>query len=174
MRILGIVVGLVVMLIGCSNGDIKNKNSEFSSLYNTLIQDLKDSDVKLKKYIKKGDKSDTIVVDTVNWTNELKMFIDAEISRSVYNDYEINTSKDGCEKYFQTKMNKHVVKNYHYVNCENDLIVYIDVKKMSGLYEFNYHLELNKEGYLIQAYSNVEFAYESNYRIEGKFYEKEK
>ena len=45
----------------------------------------------------------------------------------------------------------------------------IDVVKSSPLYEFDYHLELNMNGYLIEAKSNVEFAYNSAFRVEGKF-----
>ena len=45
----------------------------------------------------------------------------------------------------------------------------IDFAKSSPLYSFYSHLELNQNGYLIEIISDVKMAYESNYRIEGKF-----
>lgn len=169
MRIFGILLFALFVIWGCSSKINTQNNNEFFNLYTTLIEDLKSSDVKLIKYIKKGKESDTIAVDTVNWDEEFNLFTNLFISKSNYSDYKITSSEDGCEKSFQTKNNKHEVKNYDYSICNGELIVYIDVKKTSPLYVFDYHLELNKNGYLIEVKSNVDLAYTSDYRIEGKF-----
>lgn len=159
------------MLLGCNSSDTEFKNEEFSKVYSSLFQELKTSDVKLEKYIIFNNKVDTVLLnsDSINWNQELELFTKAEISKSAYSDYEIRTLNDGCEKYFQTRNDKHHVKKYHYSNCNGSLNVYIDVEKSSPLYKFNYHLELNKDGYLIETKTEIELAEQSNYRIEGKF-----
>lgn len=159
------------MIVGCKNQNNEKDNHEFSNLYNALLQELEGSQVNLKKYIFHNGKVDTIEIssDSIDWTVELKLFKESVISQSAYSDYEIKSLKNGCEKSFHTSENKHPVKNLRYINCNDTFAVYIDVKKMSPLYNFDYHLEINDSGYLIQSSSDVEFAYKSEFRIEGKF-----
>ena len=161
----------MVLLFSCTSSEKIKDNNEFSVLYQPFIQQLKQSNLKLIKYVKKGEVMDTIIIskDSVNWYQELKLFVETKIPKSAYSDYEIKSFENNCKKQFQTSSNKHSVKKYQIDSCNGGLIVNIDVVKSSPLYEFDYHLELNEEGYLIEATSDVEFAYNSAFRIEGKF-----
>ena len=160
-----------MFFVGCTPSENKPNSDEFSEIYSSLIQQLKLDELNLIKYIKKGGLTDTIQLhhDSIDWNEELKMFIAIKIPKSVYNDYEITNDERDCEKQFQTSNNKHSVKNYKYSNCNGQTIVNIDVTKNSPLYEFDYHLEINSKGYLIEVRSDVEFAYSSAFRVEGKF-----
>ena len=171
MRFLVFGCVLSLLILGCSGSKIDTTNNEFSEVYDVLIQSFNNKDLKLKKYITKDGKSDTVYVDTVNWQKELKPFFDAEISKSTYDDYEIKSFEEGCKKEFHTKSNKHHVKMYKYNRCNGQLNVEILVEKSSPLYEFDYKLQLNSEGYIIETVSDVEMAYESKLKIEGKFYQ---
>ncbi len=166
MRFLGIVFILLV-LSGCYNVKSENSNTELMKLYNSFINQL--DNYKLIKYITQDGVTDTIYIDSINWTQELKLFTELNISKSYLSDYDIKTSKNGCSKHFQTTSNKYPIKRYKYLHCDNNLIVFIDYIKSSPLYRFSYHLELNNKGYLVEIISDVIMAYESNYRIEGKF-----
>lgn len=137
--------------------------------YNSLIQDFKYNDLKLIKYIIKGEKRDTLYVDSVNWEKELKLFLESDISKNNSSLYKITTVNGGCEKTLQTTVFKQSVKKLQFDNCNGALSVNINVEKKNMFYEFKYHLELNENGFLIECNQNVEFAFESNYRIEGKF-----
>lgn len=137
--------------------------------YNSLIQDFKYNDLKLIKYITKGEKRDTLYVDSVNWEKELKLFLESDISKNNSSLYKITTVNGGCEKTLQTTVFKQSVKKLQFDNCNGALSVNINVEKKNMFYEFKYHLELNENGFFIECNQNVEFAFESNYRIEGKF-----
>lgn len=169
MRFLGFCIGFGLLFIRCSNSELDNSNSEFGKIYESVIQQLNSGNVKLKKHITKDGKTDTVLINTVNWQNELKQFTDVEISKSVFDDYEIKSLNGGCEKHFQTLVNKHSVKNYHYSKCNEDLTVDILVKKSNPLYDFDYKLQLTPNGYLIEVVADVDLAYKSNVKIEGKF-----
>ena len=168
MRFIGIILILSV-LSGCYDSKFEKSNPELAQLYNSFIDKLYNDEYKLIKYITREGLTDTIQIDSINWNQELKLFTELTISRSHLTDYNVKTLKNGCEKQFITNSNKYPIKRYKYSHCENNLIVFIDFMKSSPLYSFYYHLELNHKGYLIEIVSDVKMAYESKYRIEGKF-----
>lgn len=171
LRFLKLFALFLILLSGCSNKKEKEINSNFKKLYSSLIQELTQSNIKLEKHFIHNGKYDKIIIheDSVDFSKELKVFTDLVILNKMYSEYEIRSLNGGCEKYFQTLNDKHTVKNMYYSTCKGYLVVYIDVNKSSPLFNFDYHLELNKNGYLIEIKSNVELTYRSIYRIEGRF-----
>tara|TARA_B100000963_G_C22544158_1_gene633631 strand:- start:482 stop:1012 length:531 start_codon:yes stop_codon:yes gene_type:complete len=168
MRFTGLFV-ILLMLSGCYDIERKESNTELNQLYTSFIQKLCDDRYKLIKYITRREITDTLYIDSVNWPQELQRFTELSISKSFLSDYNYKTAQNGCEKIFQTNFNKHPIKRYKYLHCDNNFNVLIDFSKSSPLHSFYYHLELNKYGYLIEIISDVKMAYRSNYRIEGKF-----
>ena len=168
MRFLCIIL-ILLLLSGCYNTENKKSNTELKQLYDSLIDELNKGDYKLVKYLSREGIVDTMYFDSVNWPRELKLFTELNISKSRLNDYHVSTSQNGCEKQFYSKSDKNTVKRYEYLDCNNKLSVAINLSKSSQLYAFSYYLELNHKGYLIEIKSDVKMAYESNYRIEGKF-----
>jgi hypothetical protein len=130
--------------------------------------------VSLDKHIVRNKKHEKVLIhaDSIDFQKELEFFTDAVISKNSYSDYKIKSLKGGCEKYFQTISNSHSIKNFYYNSCNDFLVVYIDMDKVSPLFGFKYHLELNKNGFLIEIKSNVKLSYDAKYRIEGKFVSK--
>ena len=168
MRFIGVFV-ILLAFSGCYHVEDKESNTKLKQSYTSFIQKLYNGEYKLTKYITRKGITDTLYIDSVNWPQELKLFTELNISKSYLSDYHCITSKNGCEKIFQTNSNKYPIKRYKYLHCNNNFIVLIDFVKSSPLYSFYYHLELNQNGYLIEIISDVKMAYESNYRIEGKF-----
>jgi hypothetical protein len=160
---------IIITFIGCNQPTSLDKEYVLSTKYTSLIQELNLNDFKLTKYIIKGEKTDTVFVDSVNWEKELKLFLESDISKSNSSLYKITTVNDGCEKTLQTTDFKQNVKKLQFDSCNGGLHVNINVEKKNMLYEFKYHLELNENGFLIECNQDVEFAFESSYRIEGKF-----
>lgn len=157
------------IFIGCSTADKTDNITVLSEQYNSLIQQLKTDNVKLTKYIIKDEKRDTLYLDSVNWKQELNMFLESDISKKKLNQYKITVFEDSCKFLFQTTTDKQPVKKLKYSICNNDFIVNIDVEKRSKLYDYVYYLELTSNGYLIEVKQKVKMAYQSKYIIEGKF-----
>jgi hypothetical protein len=157
------------LAISCSRTSEPKNEKLLGDYYNTLIQELKDGNLKLTKYVIKGEKRDTLYLDTINWEQELSLFLESDISKKKINLYKITYFEDSCKFLFQTTSNKQAVKKLNYSICNKDFIVNIDVEKRSDLYDFFYYLELTPDGYLIEAKQKVSMAYESDYIIEGKF-----
>tara|TARA_Y100000589_G_scaffold29168_1_gene24261 strand:+ start:30141 stop:30671 length:531 start_codon:yes stop_codon:yes gene_type:complete len=168
MRFLGIIL-ILLLLSGCYKIENKESNTELKQLYNSLIDELNKGDYKLVKYFSREGIVDTMYFDSVNWPQELKLFSELNISKSRLSDYHILTSQNGCEKQFYSKSDKNTIKRYEYLDCNNKLSVAVNLSKSSQLYAFSYYLELNNKGYLIEITSDVKMAYESDYRVEGKF-----
>ena len=166
---LSIFIVFISFIFSCSNGDKSSQESVLNSHYLTHIQKLKRDNIKLTKYIIKGDKRDTLYIDTVNWKKELSLFLESDISRKKIDFYKITSFEDSSKFLFQTTSNKQAVKKLNYSLDNNDLIVNIDVHKKNGLYDFFYYLELSSKGYLIEVKQKVNMVYESKYIIEGKF-----
>jgi glucose-6-phosphate 1-dehydrogenase len=164
-----IFIVFVNIVVGCSITNESSNSKLLAKHYTALIQELNKGNLKLTKYIIKGEKRDTIYLDTVNWEQELSLFLESDISKNKINQYKITSFADSCKFLFQTTSNKQSVKKLNYAICNNDLIVNIDVEKRSELYDFVYYLELTPNGYLIEAKQKVSMTYESNYIIEGKF-----
>lgn len=164
-----IVVCIICVFISCSTSDNIDKRTVLKDEYNALIQKLKKDNVKLTKYIIKDEKKDTLYLDTVNWEQELSLFIESDISKKKTNGYKITSFQDSCKFLFQTTSDKQPVKKLKYSNCGSELIVNIDVEKVSKLYKYLYYLELTPTGYLIEIKQEVDMAYESQYVVEGKF-----
>jgi len=160
---------IILIFIGCNQPTSADKGYVLNRKYKSLIQDFKSNDLKLIKYIIKEDKRDTLYVDSVNWEKELKLFLESDISKNNSSLYKITTVNDGCEKTLQTTDFKQSVKKLQFDSCNGGLHVNINVEKKNMFYEFKYHLELNENGFLIECNQSVKFAFESNYRIEGKF-----
>tara|TARA_B110000211_G_C14075093_1_gene551671 strand:+ start:228 stop:743 length:516 start_codon:yes stop_codon:yes gene_type:complete len=164
-----ILIGFISVLISCSRSTNFSNTTILESRYTALIQQLNTGNIKLTKYIINGDKRDTLYLDTVNWEQELSLFLESDISKKKINLYKTSAFEDSCKFFFQTTSNKQAVKKLNYSICNKDLIVNIDVEKRSDLYDFLYYLELTPNGYLIEAKQKVSMAYESEYIIEGKF-----
>jgi len=164
-----IFIVFVSFILSCSSSDKSSNVKVLIHHYIAQIQKLKNDNVKLTKYISKGEKQDTLYIDTVNWKRELSLFLESDISKKKISLYKITSFEDSSKFLFQTNSYKQDVKKLKYSLSNNDLIVNIDVHKRSGLYDFFYYLELSSKGYLIKVKQKVNMVYESKYTIEGKF-----
>jgi len=157
------------IVIGCLTTDKIDDTTVLSGHYDSIIQQLTIDEIKLTKYIIKNEKRDTVYIDSVNWKQELSLFLESDISKKKINKYKITIFEDSCTFLFQTTTDKQPVKKLKYSICNNDLIVNIDVEKRSKIYDYIYYLELTSSGYLIEVKQKVKMAYQSKYIIEGKF-----
>lgn len=156
-------------LVSCSSVDKEPNRTLLFDQYNTLIQQLKANDVKLVKYVSSGVKRDTITIDSVNWNNELKLFFESDILKNKLIHYKTKTSKEGCKVMLQTDSFNEAVKKLEYSTCGNSLYVNMLVNKKRKIYNFDYHLELTPDGFLIETDQQIIGGQDSKYRIEGKF-----
>ena len=164
-----ILIVFISFIYSCSSSDKSSNVTVLKNHYITKIQRFKTDNVKLTKYINKDEKRDTLYLDTVNWKQELSLFLESDISKNKIDFYKITSFADSSRFLFQTTSSKQAVKKLNYSLVNNDLNVNIDVHKRSGLYNFFYYLELTSKGYLIEVKQKVNMVYESKYIIEGKF-----
>lgn len=169
MRLLAIALPFLLAISACKQNNEQQNAKVLSARYNTIIQQLDSSNVKLIKYIQRDSVRDTLTVNNVNWEQELALFLKNDVNMSALADYDSIVDIHNCAKTYQTTSEKYNVKSIKYDFCANGYNVVINIVKNNALYNFSYHLELNKKGFLIEAFADVEMAYEHNYRIEGKF-----
>lgn len=162
-------ISICCLFFQCSKPIKKKTNSLLFYQYSALIQRLRNDNVKLTKYISSSEKKDTIYIDTVDWNTELKIFLEADILKNKLVNYKTIESKSNCRFLLQTESSKEAVKKLEYSICNDSLYVNMFVNKVSKIYDFNYHLELSPNGYLIESDQEVSAGYKSIYRIEGKF-----
>lgn len=159
---------IITFFVACNT----NKNDEKEILVcpelTEFINELNSNKVKLIKYISKDNKTDTLFIDSVKWKDELKMFTKYNLLKRKQSLY--NISKNDCSFNYKSKEEKEELRNLKINKCDGQLFITYDIVKQSKIYEYLYHLEINKKGFLINAFQKVKFAFKSDFRIEGKFY----
>lgn len=167
MKRTAILLLLINILISCGVSNKQEETFIHNNIYSSFIQNLKENEVKLKKYIVKDGISDSLNIDSVDWKKELKFFLKSDISNKNLKNYKILKESD-CSTTYLAKDKKQSIIKFSHSNCDS-LFFNIDILNESGLYKFEYHLELNKNGFLIENKQDVRLGITSNYRIEGKF-----
>lgn len=169
MRLLVMALPFLLAISACKHNNEQQNTKVLSPHYTAIIQELTSGNVKLIKYIQRDSVRDTLTVNNVNWEQELSLFLKNDINLSALGDYDSIVNGNNCAKTYQTTLEKYNVKSIKYDFCANGYNVVTNIVKNTALYNFNYHLELNTKGFLIEAFTDVKMAYEHNYRIEGKF-----
>ncbi|MBL55836.1 MAG: hypothetical protein CMP61_01485 [Flavobacteriales bacterium] len=171
MRLISFNLFFILLLFGCdvSQNPIQNKDLLFS--YKSLIQDLTLQKVKLIKYITYQNKVDTIIIseEQLNLKKELQLFEEAIIIKRPQSSYEMKNIKEGCSKKYDAIDQNQIIRRLEFNTCNNDFSIQINMNKSSPLFAFNYTLNLDKSGYVIQVDSKVDLVYQSIYTIEGTF-----
>lgn len=153
--------------MGCQPQTTTSKSDTINNHLSLFITQLKKENTQLVKYITKDNQTDTLIVDSINWEKELAMFIKYDLSEKKKKLYEIE--EVGCEKIYKPKDDKQQLKKLKINKCDNLSSITMDIVKNSKLYTYLYHLELNNSGFLITSKQQVEFIFDTDYRIEGKF-----
>ena len=165
-------------ITGCEDRESKYEINQFFStkdFFEKEIERLKVGDIRLEKTAFIGEKKETVILDSVNWPDELRLFIDSDINKPAYIT-EYDTSSQSTSNGKQVKIYKakrddldtqllRVIFNQERVeqievvlNDEN--MVYDSERKL---------VYIPESGYSIEALQKVMLSDEKQFKIEAKF-----
>lgn len=173
---------LLIQLSACisSQGD-ENVEIYFSlpKFLNQQIQQLDSQKPQVKKTVINDAKIETQNLSIADWRKELKMFIEADINKSIFKDsYQVQAVKSGekFQKNYQALKSHLKTKNLRVVYNQAQKIQRIEVDYAESNFLFGSDkkliLECNPQTETIQSYhikghqSNL-FGYKSHYEVKG-------
>jgi hypothetical protein len=165
----------LITFISCSRPADKPQIHQYFdlSLYvNSLATKLSNEHSLLQKIILNNGDTETIVLDSVNWAEELKPFADAGINKPAWiNAYDADTTIGDSTiiEYRATEEDPPVRKLTVCYRQGKPVRVSLYRKKSNIYYQTRGWYEINDNGYSIKASQKVRFMDEVYYNVRGIF-----
>lgn len=167
-------LNLLLLTFSCTSPKKQNNEGIINKHLQTFISQLEDNNIDLIKYLNKSGKEDTLKITDVNWKKELSIFINYDINPNNLSRYQIIKNDNESITTYISNDDANKIKSLN-VKLNNDIVetIKISVVTKENIYDIKYELEINRDrGYLIEAIHQVDYLYDEDFRIEGKFVKK--
>ena len=178
MKKLLFLIFIVVMAAGCEDREAKYEINQFFSLkdfFENEIERLKVGDIRLEKTAFIGEKKETVILDSVYWPGELRLFIDSDINKPAFiTEYDTSSEStpDGKEiKIYKAKRDDLDTQLLRVIFSEGKVeLIEIVLNDENMVYDSERKLiYIPDNGYRIEAQQEVMFSDPERFKIEAKF-----
>jgi len=172
MRVTGLLWLLLMLFVACTNNTaLKTDYFDTKAYFNNELIKLKGQKLLLIKDLKFNNNSETLVIDTPNWENELAPFIEVDLLKPAYAGRFMVSKENNTVNYISTDKHTDIksVKIIFNANGNADSITIV-MQKNNNLYQSDKQLQyvLNK-GFTITGVQKVTLMRQSDYALKATF-----
>ena len=166
---------LAVFATGCDGGNgqknLERNYFDLPAFFENEVNHLTSENPVIEKKISKDEKTETKVLSSIDWKGELAAFIDIDLNKPSWaRSFLVDTTFLSPKKYevLYTAVEDEMAVREVKLLFENNSCSFVQIKKRSenSLFSSFQNLEYSKgEGYKINGYQKVKFAFDTKYEI---------